>query len=190
MERPKFKKYSMKIFIILFFNCCVSFACTAQRSIYGFTITDVNGQQHQLQNDSAKVIWIVILPVTETSTDSAFLVRIDSVNQAHIGNMTTIVVPSYDDGYTDNTDNMLMNGYQKILDSTIIISKPLLTHKTAGPLQDPLFQWLTNASLNNHFDEDVTGPSSSFFVDAEGKLYGELSPSAKFSNKALNKILN
>ena len=82
-----------------------------------------------------------------------------------------------------------MSFYQQNLDSSIILSQPIYTHKITGQQQDPLFHWLTSAGPNNPFNDDVPGAGSFYFIDTRGNVYGLLEPDARNSNKALKKVL-
>jgi glutathione peroxidase-family protein len=166
-----------------------SLACFSQTSVYGITITGVNNQQYPVGNLQGKILMIVLLPSTQTSADRAFLKRVDSISLAHTGSLQTIAVPSFEDGYAADSANTLLSWYQAALDTSIIVSQPLYTHKSSGIQQDSLFRWLTDVTQNTHFDDEVEGAGSMFFVDPSGTLYGELGVGAEFSDKAINKVL-
>jgi glutathione peroxidase-family protein len=160
----------------------------SQSSLYQLSVTGVNHQSYPLSSFQGRKIWVVVLPATRTAADSAYLSRVDSVTLANHAGLSTIVVPSYEDGFAGDSTGLLA-WYQSALNSSIVISQPLYTHKTSAGQQDPLFQWLTKVEGNTHFDADVEGACESFFIDGSGVLYSVFSPDARFSNKALNYVL-
>lgn len=158
----------------------------SQQSVYGFTITTIAGTQHTMQEYQGERIWIVILPATQSTADSAFLSRIDSISIAWKGQFKTIAVPSIEEGYYSDSSNTLSQWYQAALDTSIIISQALYTHSSSDAQQDSFFSWLTHARQNSHFDFEVNGPGTMFFINEQGTLYSVFGTEARWSNKILN----
>ncbi len=176
----------MKAIMALIVATGLCSACFSQVSVlYGTNISGTNSKSYSISSYKGQKIMIVVLPSTHTATDSAFLKRIDSVSVAHKGQLKTIAVPSLDDGYVTDTANTLLKFYQASIDSSIIVSQPVHTHR-ASVLQNGLFSWLTHSSQNVHFDYDVSGPGMMFFINEQGGLYGVFGPEAMFSDKVLN----
>jgi hypothetical protein len=136
-----------------------------------------------------KGIWITILPASQSAQDSAYLSRIDSIGSSKKEKFTTIVVPSYEEGYFEDSSHTLMQWYRHSLDSSIIITQPLYTHKSSGLQQNSLFDWLTHTEKNRHFDFEINGAGSMFFINEQGVLYGVFGAEAKWSNKLLNHVM-
>jgi hypothetical protein len=157
--------------------------------IYSYTVTSPEGMQYSLSGFQGKKLWLVILPTTQTGSDSAYLQRIDSIAAAHRDQLQAIAVPSIEDGYTADSASRLLHWYQHSLNNSILLSQPLYTHKSSGSQQEGLFRWLTSGSLNNHFDNDVGGPGSTFFVSGKGELYGVFGPEAKNSDRIISLML-
>jgi glutathione peroxidase-family protein len=162
--------------------------CMAQTSIYNYSISTKANLKYPLSNLMGKKLMIVVLPAQQGDTDLAFIKRVDSIALAHLGSLQVIAVPSTIDGATVNNDG-LNKWYANILDSSIILSKSQAIYKTNNNNQSDLFRWLTHANLNIHFDDDTAGPSSMYFINEKGELYSVFEPGAKFSNKALSKVL-
>jgi hypothetical protein len=175
--------------VIGFVLCLLVTKSYCQQSLYGLSITAYNSNQHNMQEFKGKKIWIIILPATQTTGDSAFLNRIDSIGLAQKGLMTTIVVPSYEDGYPTGTSGSLTQWYHAALDTSIIISQPLYTHASSGASQSGLFSWLTHSAQNAHFDFEVNGPGTMFFIDEQGTLYSVFGTESKWSNRIINHAL-
>lgn len=166
----------------------ITFAGNTPSGGYDFTVTNANGQQHSLSEYQGKKIAIVILPVTTTGDDSATLVKLDSIAFANSGTLQVIAVPSYEDGYTDDMQGNLLTFWQQVLDSSILISQPLYTHKATQGQQDSLFFWMTHVEQNTHFDNEVSGAGSMFLIDEQGNLTGVFEPGALFKTRLLNRI--
>jgi len=64
----------------------------------------------------------------------------------------------------------------------------MYTRKSSS-YQNEIFAWLTDKDLNGHFDKEVDGPGSEFFVSASGELYGVLGPEARWSDNLFNKLI-
>jgi len=179
----------MKGILLMIFLCFLAAAGFSQRSIYEMTVTGFDARSYPLSTVQGRTVMIFLLPATATADDSAFLVRVDSITLGHAGSLQTIAVPSLEDGYGGDSTHSLLNWCRSALDTSIVVSQPLYTHKSSGNLQDGLFQWLTKVSGNTHFDDEVAGACQIYFVDGSGGLYGVFDPGARFSNKALNKVL-
>jgi hypothetical protein len=187
-QRKKMFKLILGIFFAVFQYSAVN--SQVLTNAYTNTITDISGKQHSLQDFQAKKIWLVILPSAQNPDDTAFLARIDSIGKTFHEQIKTIAVPSYEDGYYNDTANTLISWYQESLDTSIIISKPLYTHLTSDSQQDSTFRWLTHSNLNSHFDTDVSGPGTMFFIDTEGNLIGVFGRVTMWNNQILNLMLH
>jgi hypothetical protein len=181
----KYLKLSMVVAVLI-----LSFAINgiAQTSIYNYSIATKANPKYPLSNLQGKKMMIVVLPAQQGDSDVAFIKRIDSIALAHAGTLQIIAVPSSSDGATDYNDG-LNKWYAALLDSSIILSKSQAIYKANSNKQPELFQWLTHASLNVHFDDDTAGPGSMYFISEKGELYSVFEPGARFSNKALSKVL-
>src|SRR6516162_9061336 len=94
------------------------YSAHAQTSIYNYSVTTTSGQVYSLGYWQGKKIMIVVMTSTQSSTDTAILARINSIALAHAGTLRVIVVPSYEDGYTNNQQNTLLSWYASSLDSS------------------------------------------------------------------------
>jgi len=159
--------------------------CSGQSSLYDYSITTPGGHLYSLNTYQGQKIVFIVMTSTQKSTDTSFIARLDSIAIAQKGNLKMIVVPSYEDGYVSDSAKTLLNWYGTSLDTSILLSQPLYTHKTSGAQQDSIFQFLTQAIMNVHFDDDVAGGGSMYFIDEQGTLYYVFDPAAMFSNKAL-----
>ena len=85
---------------------------------------------------------------------------------------------------------ILQNWYHSKLGNHIIITDGFYTRKTSGNLQHPLYRWLTDFSLNQRFDLDITEEETKFFVNTDGKIYGVLRKQSKIWGQTMNRVIN
>jgi len=179
----------MKI-IIYMATILVSIFSVSAQSFYNYNITTPDTVSHSLSEFAGKKIIIAILPSNRNEDDSLYLVRLDSIFQAYSNRLIIIGVASYEDGYTDDTTINTVQWYKSILDSEIVVTQGMYTHKSSDTLQNTLFNWLTHSQQNNHYSDEVEGAGETFFIDEQGELYGVFGPKARSSNKLLNKMLS
>ncbi len=157
------------------------------QSIDSISVKDVLGNNFNLSHFQGKKILVVILPTTRSSRDSSFLIRIDSISNAHVGEMITIAMPSYEDGYSKDSVN-LMVWYRAILTNSFI-TVPVYTRKSSGINQNKFLQWLNQSNKNGRIDFELTGPGTMYFLNNAGILIGAFGSEADFSNKVINRML-
>lgn len=176
--------------IILFFLLTFQCHSIGQQSsnVYANTLTDESNGQHNFQGFQGKNLVLFILPSQHNDAGNRLLKRIDSIAKANKGKLKIIAVPSFEDGYAEDSAHTLMKWYKNALDNSILLSKPVYTHiKSGSGKQDKLFNWLTHSTSNGHFDNEVTGPGTMFLIDKQGKLTGVLG--MECNNQQLNTIL-
>jgi glutathione peroxidase len=158
-------------------------------SIYTIHITTINGQDKSMEDFRGKKILVVVLPVTRTATDSAFLKTIDSVSRNYSQKLSVIGVLSFEDGFQTSDLNSLQIYYHSLLGNQVILTQGMYTRKESGKKQHELFFWLTHSGENTHFDIDVSGIGQKFFVNEQGELYGVAAPEGKLSNNVMQRMI-
>lgn len=158
-------------------------------SIYTIHITTIDGQDKSMQDFQGKKILIVVVPVTKTSHDSAFLRTIDTISKVYAQGIAVIGVPSFEDGYTSDDLNNLNTYYHSILGNQVTLTKGMYTRKGSGNRQHELFSWLTHTENNSHFDYDVSGVGQKFFISEQGELYGVSEPEGRLSSRLMEQIV-
>jgi hypothetical protein len=176
----------MRSFIIIIsLLSCPAIIWAQAAGVYGHSVTDAGEIQHSLQAYQGKRIWLVIAPVSPGSEGLAFLRRVDSIAAADSAWMQTILVPSYEAGYVQDSAHTLMDWYRRALNRNVLLSAPLHTRRSSGTSQDALFRWLTHAEQNGHFDTDDTGAGSMFVIDKTGRQKAVLGPVTMWNNRLL-----
>jgi glutathione peroxidase-family protein len=175
--------------IIIFCSLLMMIQPAKAQNCYDLTVQARDGKTMPLSAYKGQKILIGILPGAQSQDDKSILKRIDSIANTLNGKIVMIAIPSYEvSGGTDSID-VLLKWYKSVFTSNIIQSIPVYTNKSSGAQQDNLFNWLTHASKNTHFDYEITGGGTLFLINENGELTSILGPEAKFSNKALRMML-
>jgi len=119
--------------------------------ISALNVVTNNADTIRLSTFTWKKIWVVVLPFSQTANDSIFLQQVDLKSRVYESGLQTLAIPSYEDGFRDDSAHAVPSWYQNILDSSIIISQPLYAHKASGSEQNSLFGWLTHTDQNMRF---------------------------------------
>jgi glutathione peroxidase-family protein len=175
----------MKILLAALFTTQVLFTTT----IYNFTVPKIEGGNQALSAYQGKKILVITLPIVKNASADSLLYKIDTLASAHTANLKVIAVPAFEDGFTSAQKNNLKQWYRTKLSNQILITDGLYTHKSSGIQQHALFKWLTNASQNEVFDIDASGPGFKFFANAVGELYYVMHPQTKISGTSVQKAL-
>lgn len=160
------------------------------QNFYELNIKRVDGKKVELTEFSGSKILIVTLSASQTGEDSAFLKRISSIATANSKSLTIIAVPPYEIISGNDSTTMPLEWYQSQLSTKVLLSVPLSIGNSSLLPQSKLFKWLTHLEQNNHFDYEIKSSGTMFLINEHGELTGILGPEAKFSDKALQKILN
>ena len=147
--------------------------------VFDLTIMTPGGEDQSLAAYQGKKMMIVVLPVTQTTADSNLLELLDSLSINYVDSINIVGIPSYEDGFKDDSIGSLITWYRSILGDQFIISGGMSTRKNSA-YQTPLFSYLTNADQNGYFNDDVQGAGEKFFIDASGNLYAISMPDADF----------
>jgi glutathione peroxidase-family protein len=165
------------------------FSFTVWTGVFDISIPLPEGGEQALSKYAGKRLMIVVLPCTYTSGDSALLQTLGTLNNNHKDSVTMIGVPSYEDGFADDSMYSLMTWYRSYLASSFVIAGGVSTRK-ASAYQAPLFSYLTHADLNGYFDKDVYGAGEEFFINKEGNLYGISTPGAELNEDIFVQMIN
>lgn len=163
---------------------------TALGSIYELSVTSIDGDIQSLSNYQGKKLLIVTLPIFPSASSDSFLFSLDTLALNHAADLKVIASPSFEDGYTASQKIVLRNWYRSKLGNHIIITDGVYTRKSAGNLQHPLYKWLTDLSLNERFDMDITEEETKFFINRNGKIQGVLRKQTKIWGRTINNLIN
>lgn len=160
------------------------FQLNAQRSAYDFSITDAKGNFISLSDFKGKRLVIATVAKQSLETKTAFKYW-DSIQKANPA-ICFFIIPMNDFG-SDSTSEISLSA-TKANPAGVSLSRAVSAKKGKGEKQDPLLKWLTNASENGHFDEDVFADQQMFVISEAGVLYAVIGKGTR--SAVLNEILN
>lgn len=169
----------MKLFIIA---ATALFSLFFGRSIYEISIEKLEGKQQYLSEYRGKKMLIAL--ITDPAVEVGILQCLDSIQNVHGDSLVVIAVPAIDfePGAAQDSlptkkevnDRKLLKELKDSLKLDLLIAKPVRVKKSSGGRQHALFNWLTHASENIHFDEEITEGGQLFLVSEKGQLYAQL----------------
>lgn len=155
-------------------------------SIYDISLKSIDGNTLTLSQYKGKKLLFLVVP--HSSGDTTLTVKDIAELQIKYNNSLVIIgVPSEEAGY-DSSDSAELKDLYETAGAPLMILEGMKVRKGAG--QSFLFQWLTSKDLNHHFDRDVQGVGSKFFVDEEGHLYAVMGPNLTLTNPLMDRILS
>ncbi len=176
--------------IILFNIIAACYLLSFDGSLHDFSVPLIEGGNRSLSVYSDKKVMIVTLPLQQTANTDSMLYSLDTLAAARANELKVVAVPSIEDGFTVGQKNELLQWYRSKLDTSIIITDGLYTHKSSGIQQHPLFVWLTHDAENGVFDVDANSPGFKYICNNSGKLYAVLNTHTKMHGSLVQKVLN
>jgi glutathione peroxidase-family protein len=143
--------------------------------LYKIEFNSLDGQQISMGDYAGKRILVVSVDGPTASTVQ--FNYLDSLQTA-LEDIQVIIVPVIDD--YRRTGKASVTAAKKLLKSRLIVAETSLVRRNAEKYQHPLFQWLTNASNNAHFNVDGK-PGQYYLISSKGTLYGVLDQGAPHS---------
>lgn len=174
---------------VLIIGCFFLTSAVCMESVYTHAVTSIEGVNKPLNVYQGKKMLIVTLPIQQNSSSDSLLHSLDSINTVYAGSLLIIAAPAYEDGYTVPMKDSLKQWYRSILNLDIIVTEGLFTRKTSGSQQHPLFKWLTDKNLNDHFDRDISGPGDKFIIWTTGELIGVIGSQTRIGTSTVNELL-
>lgn len=153
--------------------------------LYRIAIKNIDGNTIALSQYKGKKLLFILLPLSaqDTTVSIKDIARLQTKYQS---SLIVIGVPPEEAGYKAENAEKLKKAYRDA-GANFIIAEGMKMKKGTG--QSPLFQWLTNKDMNRHFDHDVRGVGSKFFVDEGGELYAVMGPELALTNPLMDRIL-
>lgn len=155
-------------------------------NLYDITIKTVDGNTIELRQFKGKKILILLL--SPSSQDKVVSVNdVKKLNAKYQNSLVIIGISSIEAGFKAQDADKLKKLFTAS-GNNIIVTEGMKVNK--GKEQVSLFQWLTNKDKNHHFDLDVQGIGSKFFINEEGELYAVMSPNFALSNPLIDSIIS
>lgn len=169
-------------FLVLF----LLFSFQQVNGIYDIALKTIDGNATVLSQYKGKKLLFLVLP--PPSLDPRVSVQeIAQLQAKYQSSLLIIGIPAYEEGYKKQDVDNLIKTYRAD-SANIILTEGMNVKKGTG--QSPLFQWLTNKDMNRHFDREVQGGGSKFFVDEGGNLYAVMGPELKLTSPLIDRILS
>ena len=160
----------MKITLIYIFWALCSWQSDG---FYSLAIAGIEGDQINMSTYAGRKVAILVFDAA--APDSSLLTRADSLQRIET-TTTFLAVPAGDlSGFS--TDSALMQLHNR-LGLSIPFTQSVLVTRGSDSSQHSLFKWLTDVSLNGHFNRDVEAAGQMFLISEQGTLYGILSKEA------------
>ena len=168
-----------------FFALIMVLSFCGMDSIYMQSLKTIDGAKTDLLQYKGKKMLFIILPLSAEDT-TVTIGEITSLQTKHQGSLAIIGIPSEEAGFTNGDKDKLKKLYKDVT-GNFIIAEGMKVKK--GEQQSALFQWLTSKNKNRHFDQDVQGVGTKFFVDEAGELYAVMGPELRLGHPLMDKIV-
>jgi len=154
--------------------------------IYSIPLKTIDGTKVDLNQYRGKKMLFIVLPLSSQDT-TVTISQITELQTKYQNSLVVIGIPSEEAGFKEGDKDNLKKLYKDAA-ANFIIAEGAKVKK--GTQQSVLFQWLTSKDQNRHFDQDVQGVGSKFFVDEGGELYAVMGPQLKLYHSLIDKILS
>lgn len=154
--------------------------------IYSITIKNIDGSKIELNQFRGKKLLFIVLPLSTQDT-TVTVSEINQIQSKYQGSLVVIGIPAEETGFKKGDEANFKKLYRDA-GANFIIAEGMKVKK--GSEQSSLFQWLTDKDKNRHFNQDVQGVGSKFFIDEGGELYAVMGPALKLTHPVIDKILS
>lgn len=137
-------------------------------SFYNISFTGLDGST--ISTSVYKGKKVVVFAFNGVHPDLGLLSNMDSVQRAGGDSIQVVGIPALDFDSTVSTQRVAQ--LRDSMGLAMTLGNPVHVGKSTGSAQSALFQWLTSAAQNGHFNRDVEEPGMLFIVSTSGELYG------------------
>lgn len=153
--------------------------------IYNIAIRNIDGNIIELSQYKGKKLLFIVLPLSAQDT-TVSINDIAQLQTKYQSSLIVIGIPSVEAGYKTQDAHKFKKLYNDA-SANFIIAEGMKVKK--GTEQSSLFQWLTTKDMNQHFDQNVQGVGTKFFVNEAGRLYAVLSPRTSLQSPIVDRIV-
>lgn len=151
--------------------------------IHSIAIKALDGNDIELSQYKGKKLLFIVLPLSAEDT-TVNVKQLAQLQDKYRSTLVVVGVPSIEAGFKPHNADKVKKLYKE---AHILVTEGMNVKK--GGQQATLFQWLTSKEQNGHFDLDVKGVGSKFFVDEGGELYAVMGPNFILTHPLMDKIL-
>lgn len=149
-------------------------ALSSTSPFYRLSYTSLDGTQVSMFTLTNRKI--ILFPFKGAHPDVALLRFLDSVGTKNKDSVTILAFPALE---LDSSATIpAVTRMHDSLGLKLAMAQPSRVQKSAGPAQNPVFQWLTSMDQNKHFNRDVEEEGQLFFISRRGNLYSVINKSA------------
>jgi glutathione peroxidase len=141
----------------------------AQNRVYDISIPEINGKTINMADYKGKKI--MVAAVSPDNLQNGQLLYLDSI-QIRNPSLIIIAIPATD--FRGANDSLAIEALKKSTMLHIIVAAAEGVKKVNAGKQNRLLYWLTNSSMNTHFNADVQTDNQLYVISESGVLYAVL----------------
>jgi glutathione peroxidase len=155
----------------------------SQKSIYDFTVEDINGQQFSLADLRGKKVMIV-----NTASKCGHTPQYKDLELLYKAYKQKLVIVGFPANNFMSQEPGTNKEIKEFCDSKYGVTFPMMSKiSVKGDDMHPLYKWLTSKSANGVLDSDVAWNFQKYLIDENGKLVGYFKPAVKpLSDEVVN----
>jgi glutathione peroxidase-family protein len=144
----------------------------------------INSDSVLLSSYIGKKALFFIAPLTQSDPGYA---QLQAFKNRYLDTVRIVGVLSYEDGYQSSNASAVQSLYSSM---GVILTEGMYTKKGSGTNQSPLMKWMTDKTMNLHFDIDSGGIGHKFFVNENGRLFGVMPSQTPLNAPIIDKVVH
>lgn len=160
-----------------------SIVAVGQVRVMDLKVKTLSGDSLAISSLGGKKIVFVVLPLQPS--DSLFQ-EVSVFASTHKDSINIVGIVSKEDGFSESSSASVASMYSNL---PITILEGMYIRK-ASTQQSLLLKWLTDRTLNRHYDIDASSIGFKFFVDETGRLYAVFPRQIALSSPIIGKVIS
>lgn len=170
-----------KLFVVLVCSFGLIHIASGQpQSIYVYALTTASGDTIHFSDFAGKKILIV--NTAASSPQAHQYGKLEQLYQLYKDSLVIIAIPSNSFGNEQESDSVINENVHDTYNITYTLAT---TTNVAGDSIAPLYQWLTDATLNGMVSNPVFNDFLKFLIGTDGKIIGVFSSKVDPMDKAI-----
>ncbi len=173
----------MRLITITAMMVLITLPAFSQKSVYDFTVEDINGQQFSLADLRGKKVMIV-----NTASKCGHTPQYKDLELLYKAYKQKLVIVGFPANNFMNQEPGTNKEIKDFCDSKYGVTFPMMSKiSVKGNDMHPLYKWLTSKSANGVLDSEVAWNFQKYLIDENGKLVGYFKPAVKpLSDEVVN----
>ncbi len=180
----------MKTLFVFIISAIIAMPVIAQahKSLYDFSVKDIDGNVFKLSSLKGKKV-LIVNTASQCGNTPQYADLEKLYNEYSDKNFVIIGFPANNFGSQEPGTNEEIKTF---CSANYHVTFPMMSKiSVKGENMDPLYKWLTSKKLNGKMDSEVTWNFQKYMIDANGNLVDVVQPKEKpYSDKILNWINN